>query len=208
MKLPISLENFKEWTLVGPMGPIVPEPLVAHPLLCVDGGAHFCSNMDIWVGDGDSYQEIVKCENIFQFPPQKAASDLSLALSFFESSGPVVLHCWGFLGGRRDHELFNFGEVLRFLEKSPGSQVFFYQADGAVSLTCVGTGEWQINYKGTFSLASIKSVRIKLLGSCLYPLENETDLHPLSSLGLSNIGQGQFTLTNLGPVMIFFSELN
>ena len=140
MKLPASLTNCREWTLVGPMGPKVPQNLLTHSLLCVDGGAHFCSKMDIWVGDGDSYKDSVKCDNIFQFPSQKSVSDFALALTLFETSGPIILHCWGFLGGRMDHELLNLGAILNFLEKSPGSEVFFYQKNGKMELKCLGNG--------------------------------------------------------------------
>lgn len=206
LKLPVSLENSKEWTLVGPMGPQIPEELITHPVLCVDGGADFCEHLDVWVGDGDSHQKIIKCENIFRFPPQKDSSDFALALSLFTTSGPVTLHCWGFLGGRKDHEILNYGAVLRFLEKSPASQVNFYLPDHKVAVKCVAQGEWKLNHSGLFSLASIKNIPIKLLGKCLYKLEQETVLEPLSSLGLSNEAQGEFTLITQGPVMIFFQE--
>jgi thiamine pyrophosphokinase len=207
MKLPVSLAHSKEWTLVGPMGPQVPEGLVTHSLLSVDGGARFTSHMDIWIGDGDSYTENVNCQNIFRFPPQKSHSDFSLALSLFTTLDSLVLHCWGFLGGRKDHEIFNFGEVLRFLETSPNTEVYFYESNGKVAAKCFGRGEWSLNYQGTFSLACIKSVKIKLSGACEYSLENETELGPLSSLGLSNSASGVFTLVNQGPIIIFFPEL-
>lgn len=204
MKLPVSLAASKEWTLIGPMGPKVPESLLANTLLCVDGGARFCTKMDIWVGDGDSHQEDVECPNIFRYPPQKAISDFALALSFFESTHSMILHCWGFLGGRKDHEMINLGEVLRFLEKSPGTEVHFYQMDGEIAVKCLGKGEWFINYQGTFSLACIRNVKIKLHGECQYRLEHETEVEPLSSLGLSNFATGEFTLVNQGPIMLFF----
>lgn len=208
MKLPVSLAHSKEWTLIGPMGPEVPKRLLAHSRLCVDGGARFCSKMDIWIGDGDSHGESVNCQNIYQYPPQKSSSDFALALTFFKASHAVVLHCWGFLGGRKDHEMINLGEVLRFLEHSPGSEVYFYQEDGKVAVKCLGKGEWFINYQGTFSLACIKNVKIKLHGACRYQLEHETELEPLSSLGLSNFAEGEFKLINQGPVMMFFSEID
>ena len=208
MKLPVSLANSKEWTLVGPMGPQVPEGLLAHSLLCVDGGARFCSKMDLWIGDGDSYQGTVDCENIYRLSPNKLASDLAVGLSLFESSGSIVLHCWGFLGGRKDHEMLNLGEVLRFLERSPGSEVRFYQRNGKIAVKCFGSGEWAINYNGTFSLACIKAVKIKLQGACLYPLVNETELEPLSSLGLSNIASGDCFLNTKGPLMVFFPDMD
>lgn len=208
MQLPASLSHKREWTLVGPMGPEVSGKLLTHSLLCVDGGAHFCNKMDIWVGDGDSSTIAVQCDHVFNFPPEKAISDFALALTFFENSGPVILHCWGFLGGRPDHELFNFGAVLNFLENSPASEVYFYHGHGKIALKCLGSGEWKMNHQGIFSVACIKKTMIRIQGSCQYPLDNETEIGPLSSLGLSNIAYGQFTLYNQGPVMILFPEIN
>jgi thiamine pyrophosphokinase len=207
MKLPVSLAHFKEWTLVGPMGPTLPSSMGHEAILAVDGGAAFCSRMDIWIGDGDSHLESIDCKNIYQFPPKKSESDLALALTFFHQSSPVVLHFWGFLGGRRDHELLNFGEALHFLETSPGSEVIFYDHNKRVALKCLGIGHWPMNHQGTFSLVTLKDTKIKLTGACLYPLDQETQLSALSSLGLSNEAQGEFTLINQGPVMIFFPEI-
>jgi thiamine pyrophosphokinase len=205
MKLPASLANFKEWTLIGPMGPEVPTHLSSHPLLCVDGGAHFCNKMDVWIGDGDSYKEIVNCANIYRLPQDKSVSDFALALSFFDS-GSMVLHCWGFLGGRMDHEILNLGAALSYLDNGFGPEVNFYKKNGKLAVKCVAAGEWPMSYQGTFSLVCVKNTKIKILGSCQYTLEQETELSPLSSLGLSNVAQGQFTLINQGPLLIIFPE--
>jgi thiamine pyrophosphokinase len=207
MKLPASLENYKEWTIIGPMGPELPIHLSSHPLLCVDGGAHFCNKMDIWIGDGDSYKEILNCPNIYRLSPNKSDSDFALALSFFDF-GPKILHCWGFLGGRMDHELLNLGAVLSYLDNAHGSEVNFYQRNGKIAVKCVAAGEWHMNHQGTFSIVCVKNTKIKLLGSCDYTLEQDTELSPLSSLGLSNIARGQFTLLNQGPLLIIFPELD
>ena len=206
MKLPVSLTHLKEWTFVGPMGPNLPTSMGHQAILAVDGGAAFCHRMDIWIGDGDSHLESIDCKNIYQFPPQKSQSDLALALTFFHQSKPVILNFWGFLGGRRDHELLNFGEVLHFLETSPGSEVIFYEQNTRVAMKCLGSGHWPLNYQGTFSLISLKNTKVTLSGACLYPLDQETELSALSSLGLSNEAHGEFTLTNNGPVMIIFPE--
>lgn len=206
MKLPSHLENVQEWTLVGPMGPDVPGDLVAHSLLAVDGGARFCSRMDVWVGDGDSHLNSINCPNKYQFSPHKSQSDLALALLLLKSSSPLTLHAWGFLGGRRDHELLNLGECLHFLEHHPRSQINFYEGNGRLAVKCLAAGSWNFHRKGIFSLASMKEVILKLTGACQYPIPSEITLSPFSSLGLSNMGQGDIHLLTQGPVMVFFSE--
>lgn len=206
MKLPSQLENIQDWTLVGPMGPEVPSDLVTHSILAVDGGARFCSRMDVWVGDGDSQLETINCPNKYQFSPHKSQSDLALALALFKSSLPLTIHAWGFLGGRRDHELLNFGECLHFLENHPRSQMNFYDANGQLTVKCLGAGAWDFHRKGIFSLASMKEVVLKMTGGCEYPIPSEITLNPFSSLGLSNVGHGDIHLLTQGPVMVFFSE--
>lgn len=207
MKLPAELVNHKEWTLIGPMGPRLSDALKAFPLVGVDGGANFCEQMDLWVGDGDSNLSAIQATHAFSFPPKKDLSDLALAFSLFKDSTSVTLHCWGFLGGRKDHELLNFGEALRFLESKLQSQILFYDSEsGAVSIKCLGPGTWQESHQGLFSLASLAPIQIKLTGHCEYQLPEETELLPLSSLGLSNSAEGNFTVSNSGPMMILFPE--
>jgi thiamine pyrophosphokinase len=206
MKLPTDLENIQEWTLVGPMGPALPADLVAHSILAVDGGARFCSHMDVWVGDGDSQLDFINCLNKYQFSPHKSLSDLALALSFFKQSFPLTLHAWGFLGGRRDHELLNFGESLHFLAHHPRAQINFYEANGRLAVKCLAAGEWNFHHQGIFSLASMKDVILKMTGACEYPIPEEISLTPLSSLGLSNVGHGDIHLLTQGPVMVIFPE--
>jgi len=206
MKLPPHLENIQDWTLVGPMGPEVPSELVTHSILAVDGGARFCSRMDVWVGDGDSHLDSVNCANKYLFSPHKSESDLALALSLLRSNSPITIHAWGFLGGRRDHELLNFGECLHFLEDHPRSQISFYEGNGQLAVKCLGAGAWNFHRKGIFSLASMKEVILKMTGACEYPICSEITLNPFSSMGLSNMGQGDIHLLTQGPLMVFFPE--
>lgn len=208
MKLPGEFQNNKEWTLVGPMGPKLPALKFPYPLLGIDGGARFCDRMDIWVGDGDSHLSTINSQHIFEFSPQKNSSDLALALSLFQTSGPMRLHCWGLLGGRRDHELLNLGEMMHFLENSPQSRATFYDSQGIIALECVSSGSWSFTHQGIFSLTCIKESRVTLTGCCDYLLKEVTSLPPLSSLGLSNSASGEFFLTNSSPVMIFFTGVN
>ena len=206
MKLPAELANKKEWTLVGPMGPRLSEIHRSFPIVGVNGGAHFCDEMDLWIGDGDSFAGPIRSKHILTFPSKKAQSDLALAFALFNEAPSVTLHCWGFLGGRRDHELLNFGEALRFLKRKSDSQITFYDAHGRGQIRCLGPGSWGLNHHGLFSLASLETVNVKLQGACEYPLENLTPLPALSSLGLSNSASGKVELTTDGALMIIFPE--
>jgi thiamine pyrophosphokinase len=206
MILPSTLKNKNEWVFVGPMGPEVPDEFNHLPRLCVDGGAHFSKSMNIWIGDGDSYPHELTSDHIFKLPAEKDQSDLSCALGLFTDPHHYKFHFWGFLGGRRDHELFNLGESLSFLEKHQECQILFYGEDGKVQYHVLGYGQWKFSHRGVFSLGTLKKTEVKLTGNLHYPIRNVETLRPLSSLGLSNIGEGEMILETMGPVFLYFPE--
>lgn len=208
MKLPVEFVNTQEWTLVGPMGPKVPESFLSNPILCVDGGSNFTTKMDIWVGDGDSSTQAISAPHIFKFSPQKNESDLALALNLLSHESPRTLHLWGFVGGRKDHELLNLGEVMHYLDKATHTQAIFYDDQARPTYRALSSGDWVFSHEGVFTVASFKSVKLKILGQVSYPLNEFTELLPLSSLGLSNEAKGEIQIINQAPVMVIFPELN
>lgn len=186
------------------MGPGVPPALETHPIMAIDGGARHTTKMDLWLGDGDSTSGPLKTPYQFQFPQDKDRSDLALGLSLLKDKLPYKLHLWGFLGGRRDHELFNLGEVSNFLAEHPGSEVLFYDDQGSVPYQLLAKGSWSINHHGIFSVGTFLKTFFSIQGDCRYPLAGLTELHPVSSLGLSNEAQGTLTIVCEGPIFIIF----
>jgi thiamine pyrophosphokinase len=206
MTLPSKLKTYHEWTLIGPMGPDIPAELTKFPILGVDAGAQFSPRLDVWVGDGDSCQTPIPNSVIYKHPVDKDQSDLALALGLFEDKRHYKLHLWGFLGGRRDHELFNIGEAMSFLEGHQECQIIFYGPDGKIYFHLVAAGLWKFDHLGIFSLGTLKRVCLKLTGECKYPINKMTAMNPLSSFGLSNMGQGNMTLESQGPSFIYYPE--
>lgn len=206
MMLPSSLVNKTEWTFVGPMGPDLSDVLRSYPVIAVDGGGNFVQSPDIWVGDADSLSVSVDSPHIYRHPPEKDKSDLALALSLFSGRFRYKFHFWGFIGGRRDHELFNLGEALKFLDEHSEGQILFYDEHARIIFHLLGAGHWRFNHKGLFSLGTIKKTTVKLKGECDYPIEKPHLLTPLSSFGLSNVGRGDMILENEGSVFIYYPE--
>lgn len=204
MKLPISLRDKSEWTLVGPMGPLLPATLSDYCVFGIDGGARFASKLDLWLGDGDSAPQLIPTPQRIHVPRAKNKSDLACALEILPRH-PLTLHLWGFVGGRKDHELFVIGECLRFLDSSPGSSLSLYNA-GAPLFTLYAAGEWKYDHQGLFSLGAAKEVQVELTGNVLYPISPPSTLEPLSSLGLSNEASGTIHLKNSGPVFLYYPE--
>ncbi len=201
-------------TLVGPMPVPVPVPVPVPfeppgpaapeaPVIWVDGGAnHRRQNADnagrespgFAVGDGDSFGG--KLDQYLD--PDKDYSDLAYVLGRLGSRfAEVVL--LGFLGARRDHELFNLGEVHHFLAaaKTPTTARF------DTCLNAYSTGQWTFDADGIFSLAVLEPATVQLRGACQFPIPVPTRIAPLKSLGLSNRGFGEITLTTRGPAFIF-----
>jgi thiamine pyrophosphokinase len=191
----------REWVLLGPLGPNLDPKLQAHGVIAVDGGANFSRKIDLWVGDADSIQGPLPNGPRVELPKNKNRSDLAHALLQVPDS-VSVLHLWGFLGKRRDHEWFNLGEVSRWLSLRTSVRAQFYNEQGTVSVIALTRGELQV--QGLFSLASIESNRVTLTGECEYSLHEPTELLPLSSLGLSNRGCGLIQINAERPVILFF----
>ncbi len=206
MALPADLKGSVDWTIVGPLGPRVPEFLLSYSRLGVDGGADFCDELDLWVGDSDSCAELPACRHLVRHSPEKDLSDLALALALFTEDAAYRFHLWGFLGGRRDHELFNLGEVHRFLKGKARAEVSIYDGRGELRFRFFGSGRRTFTHRGTFSLGTLEATPVTLEGQCRYHIPEGTVLSPLSSFGLSNAASGTFEVRCQGPCFIYFTE--
>ena len=182
--------------LVGPLA--VPGTVLTEPVIFVDGGARLrAAGEGIAVGDGDSFDGYLD----HRLDPEKDFSDLAFVLRHL---GPrfTELDLFGFLGGRRDHELLNLGEVFRFLDrrKVPARARFDRRVEA------FGAGRWRFESHGTFSLVLFAPCRVTLGGDCRYPITPDVSVAPLSSFGLSNVGHGRVELEADGPVFVFHEE--
>lgn len=188
------------------MGPALPDSLKHFPIIAVDGGGNHTDRSDVWVGDSDSLINKIEAPHIYRHPVEKDKSDLALGLSLLKECSHYKIHFWGFLGGRKDHELFNLGEALGFLEQHPESQILIYDANEKISFHLLGNGQWKFRHEGLFSLGTLKKTSVKLIGECHYPIPKSHILTPLSSFGLSNVGKGDMILDTAGPVFIYYPE--
>lgn len=202
MKLPTSLQDKLEWNIVGPVSPSSPSNTL--PTLAVDGGASFVPNIDVWIGDNDSYLEKIDTENAFFFSPDKDLSDLALALTLFENKS-YTLHLYGFLGGRRDHELFNFGEISSHLQKNPSNKIILYEGDSP-QFIFLGRGQHQFEHYGSLSIGTLFPQNIILDGKLAYT--GKLEFLPLGSLGLSNKATGLFDIRATAPFFIYMDYSN
>jgi thiamine pyrophosphokinase len=171
-------------TLVGPFFDNSNE--IEEPVIFVDSGTHFRkSGEGISVGDGDSIDTPLE----IRLNPDKDFSDLAFALRNIPGHYSEI-DLAGFLGGRRDHEIINIGEVHHFLNsrKSPTEIRFDSEVMG------FSKGQWQFERFGSFSVLTVVETIVSITGDCRYACPECTVFPPLSSLGLSNIGSGTITI--------------
>jgi hypothetical protein len=183
--------------LIGPMLKEAPRHLNnSDTVIYVDGGARYNLGFGFSAGDGDSFQEPNKLD--FLFPKDKDLSDLGLILAALKNSSQIF-ELLGFSGGRLDHELFNMGEIHRFLSASvKPTKVKLDQ-----NLLFFSRGQWQLNIDGTFSVGTLTENLVSLTGHCKFQINPSAKLLPLESFGLSNVGSGLVQLTSTEPIFIY-----
>lgn len=183
-----------EATLVGP-GRLSPIEIPDHPLVYVDGGTYQRQNGEGFsVGDGDSYDGTL--DQVLN--PRKDFNDLSFPLRYLPQSVKTI-HLWGFLGGRRDHEAANLGEIHALLSHVSAPRTIVLDDE----VLAFSAGQWSFEWQGLFSLLAFESTNVRLEGDCEYQLLEWTTLLPFSSAGLSNIANGKVILEVQKPVFIF-----
>jgi thiamine pyrophosphokinase len=181
-------------TLVGPLYDKLHLP--KNPTIYVDGGHHFRpakSEIETItsVGDGDSTNENDPLDLLL--PADKDFSDLSFAL---RALPPAIseIELLGFLGGRRDHELANLGEIHNHLSiaKTKARRHARFEPSTANEsrqrVLALSPGDWKVNASGEFSIFVLTHGEIEIEGDCRYPYKGE--FKTLSSHGLSNVASG------------------
>ena len=181
-------------------------------VVAVDGGGSVCLEAgvlpDIVVGDFDSLSaadlDRLGClgVSVIEFPTDKDASDLELALAEVRRRGANSVVITAASTGRLDHTLAVLSVLssavdLRSHLVEPELDVWALSSRGRSSITLSGTG-------ATISLIPVGGCATVSAGGVVWELA-ETELHPTSSLGLSNrIGPGgRATISvSLGTVLL------
>lgn len=199
-----QLRSFSHIALVGPLHHETFRPS-DHPVIYVDGGVRLRPapadlQRSFSVGDGDSDHIPVD----HRLPAEKDFSDLAFVLRELPPS-IVQVDLFGFLGGRKDHELANFGELHSFLKSRSAPTRAHLYTHGGLAVIAHSGGPFELRVHGLFSLFVIESSEVSLSGDCRYPLREGSRLSPFSSHGLSNEADGVVRVESRGPVFIFLS---
>lgn len=197
-----EMGDHKQVFVIGPMlqGSFVPQ----GPTIYVDGGLHARGRAaqdtkfaTISVGDGDSATGALD----YLLPELKDYSDLAFVLHNLPKTVQHV-DLLGFLGGRLDHQLGNFGEAHAFLDSRKDNFTTIRFDESAVGFSA---GKLKLQIQGNFSVMAFRACNVTITGACRFALEEPTRLGVLSSHGISNIGNGSVTITAEKPAFIFFN---
>ena len=178
------------------VGPLADSRLdIVEPVIFVDGGSNRReNNIGLSVGDGDSFSGHLD----HKLETDKDYSDFAYALSLLGEEFERI-EIFGFLGGRRDHELLNLGEIFHFLSKR--SRPTTAHLDHTIE--AFSRGSWVTEVHGTFSLVAFDDAIVTLSGDCKYAIPKDTPFNPVSSFGLSNEGYGTISLDTNSPLFLF-----
>lgn len=204
----LELARSKEQVLlIGPMAESTPSSLLVQnsAVIGVDGGSTIApkSDYDYFIGDGDSLQNPTALEFDEIYSKNKDESDLKLALRIIPTEVKTV-HLWGFWGGRMDHHLFNLGELSSYLESHKAKLI--WHSNDFDRMEGLPPGKHQFSVHGRFSVLSVYKSIFSIEGDCRYPIKHPTEVQPLSSLTLSNIGNGNVYISSNNPFFIYFTQ--
>lgn len=152
-------------------------------------------------GDGDSSK---KRPDFYK--TNQNISDLEFLLSHLKGLKKLE-SCtfYGLSGGRIDHELFNIGEILRFLDEKIKQKI----PPPAISidnrLYFITAQTTHFSFKGRFSLASFEKNTIRIKGNVDFELIKWQKIKTLSSLTLSNVAHGEFYIETKKPLLLIRS---
>ncbi|MDF3024851.1 MAG: hypothetical protein K0R10_2212 [Alphaproteobacteria bacterium] len=197
------------------VGPVMAAPLLLQdvarlgigtvPQIAVDGGIEFALKPVLWAGDGDSSPPAApetRTGTPVVFKDSQDETDLRFCLNGVRGWQWRQLHLFGFLGGRRDHELANLGEIHAEMKvRAAFVSAIFYDDKLEAAVRFFNVGAHRVNISGTFSLLSLEAAVADIGGDCTYAAKGAA-LPVLSGRGVSNSGRGMVDISCDAPFMI------
>jgi len=177
-------------------------------LIAADGGlrhlARWGLTPDLLIGDIDSIDEAPEGIPCKQFPHEKDATDLSLALDEAIERGYAHIIITGAWGGRPDHSMGNLQLLAKAARAGPRVEML---CGGFTAAAIAGGGTLRLRGSGTVSVFAWggRAGGVTIHG-LKYPLENAI-LQDDTPLGVSNVldGEGYITLEH-GVLLVFYEE--
>ncbi|MBC7540830.1 MAG: hypothetical protein H7281_18560 [Bacteriovorax sp.] len=180
-------------------------------IILIDGGTRHREifttkerKISLSVGDGDSTLNSEIQMDIL-LPVKKDFSDLFFVIDAIlnTKSSFEEITLMGLISPKNeeriDHLMLNIGVVQKLTHKLP---IRIVMDDRFLFLPA---GKNTFDYSGIFSVISLTPNSLKITGAADYKLNKWTKIKALSTLGLSNQGQGRIQIESIRPIMIYFA---
>jgi len=195
---------YTSWTMIGPM--LAEDSAWSEfklrnekkPCVYVDRGADFKKQeLGLSVGDGDSANSPMD----IKLNPEKDFTDFEYALGLIPQT-LEHLKIFGFLGGRKDHELANFGCLYEFLMKREN----LFSISMSNLFLGLSQGKRKLTIKGNFSILCFEKTQLLIQGDCQYLLSEPSSIKILSGRTLSNKAWGDVVISHDVPIFIYCEQ--
>ena len=163
---------------------------------------------DIVMGDFDSYDGEVICENIVRFPVIKDDTDSAIAIKYALEKGYKRIVVYGAIGGNLDHTLANIAHLANYTEN--GIDISFVDGENVIFAVHNSKIAFSKEAKGRISVFSYdKGAKGVCERGLFYGLDN-AELSSLVPLGVSNefIGKDSEISVSDGTLLIYTSRKN
>ena len=163
---------------------------------------------NVVIGDFDSYEGSVDCENIIRLPKIKDFTDGEVAIKYAIEQGYKTIYMYGAIGGALDHTIANIAHLKGYSEK--GVNLVLFDGDNVLFAVHNGRISFSENSKGRISIFSATEISENVsLKGLFYELNNET-LYSSVPLGVSNefVGKKAEVSVGNGTLYLYTSKEN
>lgn len=139
---------------------------------------------NVVIGDFDSYEGEIVCDNIIRFPIKKDFTDSELSIKYAIENGYKNIKIYGAIGGALDHTIANLSLLAKYSKN--GVDIAFFDDKNALFAITNSSVKFDSEAKGRISVFSFDDEAFGVFEKgLLYELENAT-LENQTPLGVSN----------------------
>ena len=139
---------------------------------------------NVVIGDFDSYEGKIVCDNIIRFPIKKDFTDSELSIKYAIEKGYKNIKIYGAIGGALDHTIANLSLLAKYSKN--GVDIAFFDDKNALFAITNSSVKFDSEAKGRISVFSFDDEAFGVFEKgLLYELENAT-LENQTPLGVSN----------------------
>ena len=163
---------------------------------------------NVVIGDFDSYEGEIVCDNIIRFPIKKDFTDSELSIKYAIENGYKNIKIYGAIGGALDHTIANLSLLAKYSKN--GVDIAFFDDKNALFAITNSSVKFDSEAKGRISVFSFDDEAFGVFEKgLLYELENAT-LENQTPLGVSNefVGKESEISVQKGTLILYTSKEN